>query len=181
MLNDPLPKLVDVRKLIQKSAEISAQEPVANMQRLAGLLADDKAVADIQLSFYIDESRFRKIEGRVTADVAVICQRCMEPVKVSIEANVNLAVVWSEEDAKQLPKDMDPFIAGEEPVELLNLVEDELMLNLPIVSYHPEQECTGNSRYSSVDEAAEAQQRDQQHEDNPFKILEQLKSGKPSD
>jgi uncharacterized protein len=172
MLNDPLPKQVDVRKLINKSAEITAQEPVAQLQRLASVLADDGGSVTVNLAFYIDEGRFRKIDGDINTEVSVICQRCLEPMKVSLEANVNLAVVWTEDEAKQLPRDLDPLIVGEEPINLADIVEEELILSLPIVSYHSEDQCKGHSSFVSGDEEVVADEP----KENPFSVLEQLKS-----
>ena len=172
MLNDPLPKQVDVRKLIVKSAEITAQEPVARLERLSGLLADDSGEALVNLRFFVDEGRFRKIEGDIRSTVNVICQRCLEPMPIALTAEVNLAVVWTEDEAKQLPRVLDPLIVGEDPIDLSEIVEEELILSLPIVSYH-EGECEGHSSFSSGDEEAAVAE---EPKENPFSILEQLKS-----
>ena len=174
MSNDPLPSQIDVRKLTAKGAEINSQFGVNAMSRLTSLLANDKGVVSTELNFYIDDDRKRRIDGQVKAEVNVVCQRCLEPVLVEIESSFNLAVVWTDEEAKQLNKTLDPLIVGEELSDLTEIVEEELILCLPIVSYHDNENCKQEVHAFGEDEPA----LEEEPKDNPFKVLEQLKSNK---
>ncbi|KEA61900.1 hypothetical protein ADIMK_4047 [Marinobacterium lacunae] len=120
--------------------------------------------------FALDEQRLRTVSGSASGSVMLTCQRCLEPVSVDVEAEVNLAMVLNEEQAKNLPRYYDPLIVEAEDVELLSLIEDELILSLPLVAYH--EDCSIQTSFGDVDEAA----RTQEKKPNPFSVLAELKN-----
>jgi len=101
------------------------------------------------------------------------CQRCLEPVEITVEANFNLAIAPTEEHAKTLPKYYDPLIVEGEELQLLSMVEEELILSLPIVPYHDD--CSVQMSYG--DEAAADAVTDSD-KTNPFSVLASLKADK---
>ena len=188
MLTAPLPSQIDIRKLVVKGAEISANPPISSLPRIADLLAEDDsgtAVREnslaVNLQFYIDDERKRRVDGQITGTVYMTCQRCLEPMPVAVDVQFELGIVWSEEDAERLPKTLEPLIVGEELVDLADIVSEELILSLPYVNYHPAADCKQDIGYSSVDpEDADAVEKAsaEQEKDNPFQVLEQLKFDK---
>ena len=174
MSNDPLPSQIDVRKLTARGAEISSQFAVNVMPRLTSLLANEQGVVSTELNFYVDEDRKRRIDGDVKAQLNVVCQRCLDAVSIEVTSSFNLAVVWTDDEAKHLPKTLDPLIVGEELVDLTEIVEEELILSLPIVSYHENENCKQDTHtFGDAEPVVEEAPKD-----NPFKVLEQLKSNK---
>ncbi|WP_101759417.1 DUF177 domain-containing protein [Oceanicoccus sp. KOV_DT_Chl] len=180
MLTTPLPSEIDIRKLVVKGAEISAQAPVSSLPRVADLLADVEGSLQVDLQFYKDEGHFRRVDGQVAGTVNVICQRCMEPMSVAVDTRFELGIVWSEEDAERLPKSLEPLIVGEELVDLADIVSEELILSLPFVNYHPAAECKQTVGYSSVDPKVEAAiaKAEQSERPKPFEVLKNLKFDK---
>lgn len=187
MSNAPLPSQVDLRKLAAKGAEIHAESTVADLPRVVDMLANDSGTIAVDLHFYTDEEHIRRLDGCLTADVEVYCQRCLEPMPLHLEADFALGMAWSEADSKRLPAVLDPLIVGEELTDLADVVSEELILNMPFVSYHADDQCAGQGRYSAgggaepvasgVSEQAGGQ-RGESRRDNPFKVLEQLKRNK---
>lgn len=168
----PLPKRVDPRKLAEREVKIEGVAAVSAMPRLCSLLANDTGNIQVSLSFAVDEQRLRTVSGSAGGSVMQTCQRCLEPVSVDVEAEVNLAMVLNEEQAKNLPRYYDPLIVEAEDVELLSLIEDELILSLPLVAYH--EDCSIQTSFGDADEAA----RTQENKPNPFSVLAELKKGR---
>lgn len=187
MLNAPLPSQMDVRKLAVKGVEISATTPVSRLPRIVDLLADDGGSIEVALQFYIDEQRFRRIDGQLTGCLDVICQRCLQPMPVQVDTQFKLGIVWSEDNAASLPQSLEPLIVGEELVDLADIVSEELILSLPYVSYHDEADCQ-QQEHSFEDPAPASLEIENEQEqggdaeaeakENPFKVLEQLKFDK---
>ena len=181
MSNAPLPSQLDVRKLAQKGVEISAETPVSQLPRIVDMLANESGSVAVDLRFYTDEERIRRLDGSIRADVEVCCQRCLEPMPLHLQTEFALGIVWSEEDAKRLPAGLDPLIVGEELVDLADVVSEEFILSMPFVSYHAPEACRQVANYS-VGAIAEVSESDSvaatEKGDNPFKVLEQLKLGK---
>lgn len=169
---DPLPKQVDVRRLIAAGNSISAREPLQSFRRLADMVESDAGYVDIELRFFIDEQGVRRIDGDVRTVVLVLCQRCLSAMPLPIDSTFRVAVIWSDEDAVRIPKYLDPYIVGEEAQELLTLIEDELIISVPFVSYHDAAECD-----VAPDSHSEQYEAEPERKENPFKVLERLKSG----
>ena len=172
MLTEPLPSQADVRKLVRKGAEISADFPVSQLPRLSGLLANTDGSITAVLRFYLDEQKIQRIDGEVTARCFVACQRCLEAMPITLDSHFELGVVRDEERAKQLPGNLDPFIVGDDLVNLADIVEEELMLSLPFVNYHAPEDCSRDQGFTT----GEFEQSVEEPADNPFQVLERLKS-----
>src|SRR5690606_35699247 len=97
-------------------------------------------------------------------------QRCLTPVSKPVECDISLAIVWTEEEAKALPKHLDPWIVEEISADFFEMVEEELLLSLPPVAYHEEQ-CVDPELFQSGEPVVVKHEKK-----NPFQVLEQLKS-----
>ena len=141
------------------------------------LAKDDGSNGDVEvkLHLYVDESGTKRIDGEVRADVAVLCQRCLQPMRLPIDSTFAVGVVWSDDEAPRLPKHLEPYIVGEGPHDVRDLIEDELILCVPYASYHDNEDCAGDYRQAVVEQVQEAEVEEKP---NPFKVLEQLKPGK---
>ena len=168
-----LPRLIDPRKFAQQGLNLSGVIALSGLSRLAELSLDDSAVVDVALDFGVDEQRHKLITGSASCNLTLTCQRCLEPVVVPLSAKLNLAVVWDEERASQLPRALEPVILGEGQADIYTIVEDELLLNLPLASYHSEECIEQTSFGEEAPEEAEVTK-------NPFQVLEQLKGSPKS-
>lgn len=175
----PLPTGIDIRKWVVKGAEFSAEVPIASLPRIQDLLASHDANLQVELRFFIDEERHRRISGRLQGVVQVFCQRCLNAMDMPVDTRFELAVVWSEQDAERLPKSLEPLIVGEELSDLADVVADELILGLPYVSYHDPEHCEQQAGYSSGESPAPAaSETGHAEKPNPFQVLEQIKFDK---
>jgi uncharacterized protein len=174
MSNEPLPRRADLFKLAHQGARISSHVDVARLKRFADALAGDSGVIAIELQFGVDEQGIRFASGNLATDVKVLCQRCLQPMDLHVSSAVSIGLVRDDEQARHLPKRYDPVVVGDdEETELTDIIEDDLLLSLPLVSYHEQDQCSGLSRYETeLDEESPAPANEPK---NPFSILEQLK------
>ena len=174
MFDEPLPRQADLRKLAAAHARFDVTMSIKHLPRFAGAVVGEDAAVRAQLQFAIDDQYRKIITGAVSCDTQVVCQRCMEPVAILVSAGINLAVACDEERARNLPNSMEPLIVAEdELLDLNEVLEDELLLALPFVSYHQPDQCSGRQRYEST-----LGEQPVVEKENPFSVLEQLKSGK---
>ena len=136
MQTDPLPERVDFRRLAAKQVRLSGDLPLARLSRLAERLLDSNGLVHIDAEFDRDGSGRYCLKGQLQVRLAVRCERCLEPMVRQMEHSFCLAAVWSEDDASQLPDEYDPWVTGEDRVSLVDIVEEELLLSLPLVNYH---------------------------------------------
>ncbi|MTI14670.1 YceD family protein [Sansalvadorimonas verongulae] len=180
MFNGQLPKHISPRKLAYQSAELQGVLPVASCPRLKDMLADDRAEISVNLRFEVDEQRRPLVTGELEATLSMVCQRCLDVAEIQFVACVNMAVVRNDEQARNLPANLDPLFVEDEAVELLPLLEEEVILNMPAFAYHENDTCHSNQEtYSTLPEggADELDVEDVQRP-NPFSVLAGLKTGK---
>ncbi len=174
MLTEPLPTTLDVRKAATRGVSISGALKPLELQRFRGLLASDDGDIQAHLAFSRDEEGRYLVAVSIEANVSVTCQRCLEPLSTTLRSANTLAAVWSDEQARHLPKHLDPLILTEESCLLPELVEDELILSLPPYSYHEQADC--NEELVGL-AASEPEQAQREEKPNPFEVLAQLKPG----
>ncbi len=174
-LTSTLPRDIDPRKFAQQRLELNGKVAVSDLPRLAEAVADQSVVVDVDLRFDVDEEGLRVVTGVVTGELSVICHRCLEPMPLLVKAEPNLAIVWDEDKAKNLPRRVDPWIVGEGATNIYLMIEEELLLELPMVSYHKEP-CLDARLYHAGDEV----EITPEEKTNPFQMLEQLKSSPKS-
>lgn len=177
--NQRLPRRVDPRKFAHQGVELEGQIAESGLPRLSQAVSRIVAPAQVKLRFEIDESGFRTVTGPAQVTVSAVCQRCMAETQLQINSQLAVGVVTSDEKAKLLPRSLEPWLIDNEASEadLYAVVEDELLLDLPMVVYHDYQ-CIDEELYSAGDASiAEALGKDKPNL-NPFRVLEQLKGGK---
>ena len=172
MLVAPLPRVIEPLKLIEQRVDLEGTVALSVCDRLQEVLVDDKGDIQVSLSFATDEQGLKIITGTLSASVRMICQRCLQPFEQLVEGNINLAIARYEDAVNNLPRHYDPLLLEVPEVELWPLIEQELMLCLPIVAKHPEGECSPDSSYQQPNEEL------QQDKPNPFAVLAELKNQK---
>ncbi len=175
MLPPQLPEQIAPYKLARQGISLQGTISVAEMGRLAELLTDSQGAVEVELHFGIDEQGVRYVRGRLIAQVNVECQRCMQPMPITVEGDISVGFVASDDMANNLPETYEPCVVADDTVVLSDLVEDELILALPIVSVHPDQACQPWFEQEGNQPVEEAPVEEKK---NPFAVLEALKKGK---
>jgi uncharacterized protein len=142
--------------------------PVAELPRLAESLQETTGEIQVDLVFGISVEKKKIVTGHASAELTLVCQRCLENVKVPVKSDISLGIVWDEEGAEALPEYLDPWITGEGIADLYDMIEVELLLSLPKVAYH-EELCVDRQLFTSGKPV-------EVKKPNPFQVLEQLKS-----
>lgn len=174
MIEAQIPAYVDVRKVFDQEAEFSGPVGLDRLPRFSDCLATTTCQVWANLRFCINDTGRRVILGDISASAEVTCQRCLEPVSIELGDEINLAVLENEEQLGSLEGSWDPWITEDPKIQLASLVEEQLMLCLPLVSYHADSNCVEALGYKQPQSAADTQDRESS-QDNPFSVLKVLK------
>ena len=170
-----LPQWVTPLKLAAQGTTLMGIVPPDRMLRLSESVVSLNQPVSVTLEFYCDESGYRVVSGKVSTQARFVCQRCLQEMEQDISATVGWVVVLDEEKIESLPKRYEPWILDDVEGDLHSVVEEELLLALPIVSYHELDRCEGRSFFSTNVLAGEVEVTKRP---NPFDILKDLKLGK---
>lgn len=161
-----LPERIDIARLADSSATLEGSVPVARFVRLADQLASHEGSVEATFGFGREDGR-EVVSGRIEGRLTLVCQRCLGGVEVPVAVQVDLVRVASAIEAAAVEGNHDPFVAPNREVALAELVEDELILVLPLVPMHQgDAECAARA----VVPTGEDRRRD-----NPFAALAALK------
>jgi uncharacterized protein len=166
-----LPTHIDPRKLALQGYHLDGEVAIEGLPRLVASVSQVCGPVLASVQFELDESKAIIATGKAEATVEVICQRCMDPVQINLCADFSLQVIWSEDQEARVAKNYEPWIVPERTVNFSQVLEDEVLLVLPLINYHEVGKCTGDTFRTSSDLVDQDIAADR----NPFGILEQLK------
>lgn len=177
----PFPERIDTIKLFARNGILAAALPLAKLQRLTDSLEDDSGIVEVNLLFTTDEEGKRRLTGTLDTSVKVLCQRCLQQMELELHCALDLIVCSSEEELQALPETEDGIVMDEEGLNVLDVIEDELILSLPLVPAHADVNC--NSFLNALTQAeTDALGKDKNSSidsrQNPFAVLATLKDKK---
>lgn len=172
MSEHSIPKTIDIFKYTDQSRELQGILALSGMPRLEDVLVSLEGDVNVKLSFSKDEQGQRIVIGALEAMVELICERCLTPVTKKVSSNFELGVVMSDEEAKALPRAYEPLLVESESLNVNDLVEEELMLSLPMFAYHDT--CDGDYQLEAEPDEIESTETEIK-KDNPFDVLSVLK------
>jgi uncharacterized protein len=178
MLTEPLPRTVNPAQLATEGRVLEGSIPISRLERLADYLSESEGEVQFRLRFKKRKDRRIQITGSVTATVTMSCQYCLKPVSLAIEAKIALLIVSdesNEKEAAQLESDLDLMLMEGDKLEVVDIIEDDLILSLPMVARHlGEDGHTACSEHLAYKGAGEEIKEDKP---NPFAVLARLKDG----
>jgi uncharacterized protein len=167
-----LPANVDPIRLADQGTRLSGTIPLKRMKRLLTYCRSEEGEARVDLEFNRDPERnLRTVQGTVEAEIVTTCERCLEPMTLSLEANVNLLLASREPGTVEEPEDV--LVVENEPIALSELVENELILAMPMIPMHQADQCPAAGLIG--DSGPEGNNRPESDKKSPFAELAKLK------
>lgn len=164
-------------------AELEGGIPLAELTRFrdAVLAIPEGGSCRVRLTFSADSQRRRIVRGELEADVELECQRCMTGMSSTLRSSFELGLVSSDEKARQLPSELEPFVTDGDTVDLWTMVEDELLLALPAYPLHERDDCPAKSELEALEPGSGSDEPASDSDDereNPFNVLKGFKTTK---
>ena len=103
----------------------------------------------------------------------LVCQRCLQDCAVNLDEKRRFILVATEAEADDYPledEEQEPLVASQH-FNLLETIEDEVLLSLPLIPKHPEGFCEPHATVFGLEDEDE---RSDERE-NPFNILKNMK------
>ena len=141
-MSPPWSQPLDVDRLSRGGTEIDFDVPLAELPRLRSRIAGIGGGVHGAARFG-RRSGFAVVDVSLAGSATLQCQRCMQPMELPLDSTTHVALILSEADASEVPEELEPVLAREGRISAGELVEEELLLALPIVPLHEElSECT---------------------------------------
>lgn len=171
-----MPVEIDPVKSAQKRSDYDGFYPLGNLKRLSDAIVTDQGQVDVSLRCAYDEQGLPVMLITAEADVEVTCQRCAEAMPLSLALSATFTAKTARLDVDLVPSGYGLVEVNEYgQVDLRALIEDELLLAIPLVPKHAVEECAIKQQdmsWGQLDPAASEKPA------NPFDVLKSLKNPK---
>jgi uncharacterized protein len=137
------PAVIDSVEFARSAQQLSGNLPAAALTRLEDLLYDAHGGVDYEVRGDHDKQGRLVLRLCITGQLHLQCQRCLyaleHPVRIS---NTLLLASPVEVSADELDDPQAPdVIEPERELDVAALIEDEVLLSLPLAARHPEGAC----------------------------------------
>ncbi|HEU4458672.1 MAG TPA: YceD family protein [Methylibium sp.] len=172
------PRRLDVERLARQGASIEGRWPLAGLARLSESVVPDASAPELgwsargELVSRPGQPDEIWLALRAQGEMALVCQRCLQPLRQPLAVDRRIRFVRGEDQAARLDGELeDDVLALGRSLDLCELVEDELLLALPLVPRHDICPAGAVAAATPTDEPAS--------EPSPFAVLQTLLGDKP--
>jgi uncharacterized protein len=168
-----MPVTIDPVKAAQKRSDYEGIVPLVSLTRLTESLLNPQGDVAVQVECGTDQQGLTVIQGSASCEVSVTCERCGNAMAISLGCNFAYTPVKPDDDAalELIPERYDVIEKNEHgEINLRQLVEDELILALPLFPMHDEADCTVSAASMSFGDIGPEPEKP-----NPFAVLAELK------
>ncbi len=149
--------------MVAARREFEGRIPLSAMTRLRDSLVDAEGEVRYALAFDTDSLKVPFVELRIEAELPLECQRSLQRFLQPVRMVQRLGLIRDEADEAALPPEYEPLLVpADDLLRPAELVEDELILALPVVPVSPDAEAVERDFAPTVEETAQA---------NPFAAL----------
>lgn len=164
-------KIDPVRCAVKRLDYVGVVERV-QFVRLAESVIDVLDDVKAELSFGTDAQGLTVMNGHAQARVSLECQRCGDAFDHQCDIEFIYTPLTTKVAEEELPEAYELIELDENgEIDLYELLEDELILSLPIAPMHAEHECKRGGMQMSWGTIEPADERP-----NPFAVLNSLKN-----
>ena len=168
---------LDVRRLAADAAELTGEIAQEQFERLRSSLLPPLADSAAPPVMWRARGESRTVTGsakqirlhlQLRTRVALTCQRCLQRMEEALDVERSFLLVANEDEAARLDEESEEdVLVLARQLDLLELIEDELILALPLVPRHAECPLPLDNPAADAEAPAPAQ--------NPFAVLAALR------
>jgi uncharacterized protein len=135
--------IINSLEFARKSLEIRDTIAHSDLQRAKDLLTPETESLNWRLSGEVSADKKARLHLTLTGNVAVPCQRCLEPMLIALNISSEFILVKDESEVPPEEDDVEDhdYIVADAELDVLQLVEDEILLALPYAPKHEINDC----------------------------------------
>ena len=127
----------DLERLAASGNTVGGEVQLSKLARLEGLVHADRC-GPVAISLAAEHAPDGRLLLRLAlrGELVVTCQRCLEPLHWRVDECPEWLVVAAESDAARLNAETQPLVLDDGRLAIEALLEDELIVALPMVPRH---------------------------------------------
>ncbi|QKI88919.1 YceD family protein [Thiomicrorhabdus xiamenensis] len=177
MLNK-LPDYIDPIYAVKHDKHYVGRVNMSQFTRLAEQVESASQDATVDIRFYYDKALgFPAFELNVEAVLNLQCQRSLNTFDFPVKAHMKGVFTESMALVEDLPKEVEAFELEGDKISLLGLVEEELLLCVPMVPIDESSEMAYQNADDDgqIEDSTNGSEEPKSEKQNPFAVLQGLK------
>lgn len=160
--------VINSPEFARKGLEIHGTIAVSQFSRLREYLSADGNDVDYRLAGDVDARGRSRLQLQVAGGLPLICQRCLEAFEFKLNIASSFIIVADEESIppEADERDDEDYLVADTEMLVMALIEDELLLALPLAPKHDDEQCAASTPLNELKKPS------------PFAVLKALKTGK---
>jgi len=138
---DGIPLRVKASQAASRHEAFAGSVPLAKLPRLAASLVEDSGTLQVELQATRDGEGQDWLHGEIRGRLPLTCQRGLHAFEWDCDVALSLALVESEAEEEKLLKDTESYRVEDDELPLRDLVEDEVLLALPMTPRCEDPDC----------------------------------------
>jgi uncharacterized protein len=138
---DGIPLRVKASQAVTRREAFTGSLALAKLPRLAATLAEPTGELHVELQAMRDDEGQDWLHGEIRGRVPLTCQRGLHAFDWNCDVALSLALVGSEAEEQKLLKDAESYLVEDDELPLRDLVEEEVLLALPMQPRCDDPEC----------------------------------------
>ena len=134
--------VIDSIEFARGDQQLRGSVPVAQLPRLADSLFDASGEVNYELTPGRDDRQRPRLQLAVAGPVNLICQRCLGSLEYVVAVQTSLLVLTQQAGGETANLDDLDGIPADAHTDVWSLVEDEILLAIPLSPRHAEGQCS---------------------------------------
>ncbi len=169
-MQDKLRRRYQVHKEMNRNGFFEGEIALSEFGRVGELLHPGKSGLEgrkitLKFEFVRSEYEIPMLVGQLETSLELECQRCLKALEWPMTLDFCLMIDASDEMVRD--SSVDTLYSDDGFIDIVEVVEDELILAIPLVAMHEDTACNENWQASKSETAIKY---------NPFAVLQQLKT-----
>jgi uncharacterized protein len=130
--------VIDSQVFARQAGSLQGELPIVGLTRVLDLLVDSAGVLTYRAEGRMGPRNRPQLVLQVDGVLSLCCQRCLESIAYPVRVRNVLEFVADEEELTQeeIEDDSKDFLPAQEELDVVALIEDEVILDLPPAPRH---------------------------------------------
>ncbi len=142
MMKTNIPEYIKFEQAKSQDLNINGLLPIKALPRLLDALPHGGSDVHVEIHSDIDVNKRLVLNTQFKVSAGLDCQRCMDAYQHPIVSQLQFLPIFNEEQMELLAPEQEPLLLEDGKINLFKMIEDELLLSLPIIPLHPSADCS---------------------------------------
>jgi len=131
-----LPARLDPQVMADQNRELTGFVPSEGMLRLKNSVVSMEPMVAVCLQFSRGLYGLPRVTGWIKHTLGLRCERCLDEVAISLDQPIEVFIRLESEELPEITDNLEFYEYAGKSLELADLIEDELLLALPLFPKH---------------------------------------------